>query len=157
MMQASFRTGSFIAAFRVVRLLRLARLLRLFRAPMFADLLAMVHGLMFGMATLAWSVVFFVLFVYVVALVFRATFGPNPGDVLSEDSSEIKFYFQTVSRSMLSTFRCSFGDCSTTSGTPIFEAPGGAGAVTGLMLSCLIFMASVGLFNIISAVFIERI
>jgi len=109
------------------------------------------------MGTLAWSLIFFVTFIYVVALVFRTSFGPVPGHEPTEDDSAIDWYFQTVSRSMLTTFRCSFGDCSTTRGTPIFEAEGGANAMTSLMLSCFVFVASVGLFNIISAVFIERI
>jgi len=159
LMKTNFPTASYMTIFRIIRLMRLARLLRLFRAPMFADLLAMIHGLMFGMATLAWSLVFFIVFIYVMALVFRASLGPEPGDQdgLNEEDGAVGWYFQTVPRSMLTTFRCSFGDCSTARGTPIFEAPGVAGAMTGLMLSCLVFIASVGLFNIISAVFIERI
>jgi len=137
----------------------LARLVRLFRAPVFHDLLAMLHGLMSGMATLLWSLVFFVIFIYVVALVFRALFGPElvSGEVPIQDETTAAFYFQTVERSMLTTFRCSFGDCSTAGGTPIFESLGGAGTMAGLMLSCLIFVSTIGLFNIISAVFIERI
>merc|ERR1712032_1327386 len=60
-LKASFPKGSgIITVFRIIRVLRLTRLLRLFRAPVFTDLLAMVHGLMFGMTTLAWSLIFFV-------------------------------------------------------------------------------------------------
>lgn len=155
LLKHSFETGNYIAVFRIVRLMRLARLLRLFRAPIFHDLLAMVHGLMFGMPTLAWSCVFFITFIYVVALMFRGAFGPEPGDPFLTDDYMAAWYFQTVDRSMFTTFRCSFGDCSTKHGTPIFEA--GVGAKAGLMLSCVVFIASIGLFNIISAVFIERI
>merc|ERR1712032_1639779 len=113
----------------------------------------MVHGLMAGMTTLLWSVVFFICFIYVVALIFRACFGPSPRK--SETTNDtMAFYFQNVPRAMLTTFRCSFGDCSTTSGTPIFEfQEGELSTVLSLSLSCLVFISTVGLFNIISAVF----
>mmetsp|Transcript_20793 Transcript_20793/g.40660 ORF Transcript_20793/g.40660 Transcript_20793/m.40660 type:complete len:595 (-) Transcript_20793:214-1998(-) len=150
--------GNSILLLRTVRLLRLARLFRIFKAPIFVDLLQMVRGLMAGMTTLLWSVVFFVCFVYVVALIFRASFGPSPTDS-TVDKDSMEFYFRNVPRAMLTTFRCSFGDCSTQTGTPIFEfsADRASGAVLGLALSATIFVSSVGLFNIISAVFLERI
>jgi len=122
-------------------------------------LLVMIHGLLSGIGTLLWSLVFFVLFVFTVALIFRVTFGPDATDMDSfkMDETSLGFYFRTMPRAMFTTLRCSFGDCSTADGIPLFESVGGAGAFGALMLSCVVFVAAVGLFNIISAVFIERI
>merc|ERR1719195_2039711 len=60
---------------------------------------------------------------------------------------------------MLTTFRCSFGDCSTLMGTPIFGSTFGPanGAVLSFTMSALIFFTTVGLLNVISALFLERI
>merc|ERR1712032_1263377 len=103
---------------------------------------------------------FFVCFIYVVALTFRAGFGPPPTET-EEDTSSRAYYFANVPRAMLTTFRCSFGDCSTQGGTPIFEfatSEGGpSGTLLGVALNCFIFTCSIGLFNIISAVFLERV
>jgi len=108
-----------------------------------------------------WSVVFFLCFIYVVSLVFRVVFGPDPTVEAAHDlkPGDMKWYFESVPISMLTTFRCSFGDCTTLVGTPIFGSKFGPGngAVLNLAMSCLIFFTTVGLLNVISALFLERI
>jgi len=152
--------GKTVLILRLVRILRLARLFKIFQAPVFRDLVAMVHALIAGMPTLLWSIIFFVCFLYVAALIFRAGFGPT-GKEREEDTDSKAYYFQTVPRAMLTTFRCSFGDCSTLGGTPIFEFAAAqddpTGNLVGMAMSCLMFISSIGLFNIISAVFLERV
>jgi len=149
--------------FRVVRLMRLARILRLLRAKVFKDLLSMIQGMMGGLGTLGWSLVLFVIFIYVVALVFRELVGLPPGttpDETKDADIRIKpeWYFRNVPRSMFTVFRCSFGDCSTSGGTPIFEGvieDNKNGSWLSLVYSGFVFVVMIGLFNVISAIFVE--
>jgi len=135
--------------FRLIRLLKLARILRPLRSDVFRDLLAMVQGMVGGMATLLWSVVFFVLFVYLVSLVFREVFGRREGASVSR-------FFDSVPRSMLTTFRCSFGDCTSSAGTPLFEHINNEYGAPASIGCCLFaFVITVGLFNVISAIFVQ--
>eukprot|EP00928_Gymnodinium_smaydae_P056777 TRINITY_DN40101_c0_g1_i1.p1 TRINITY_DN40101_c0_g1~~TRINITY_DN40101_c0_g1_i1.p1 ORF type:complete len:588 (+),score=118.93 TRINITY_DN40101_c0_g1_i1:136-1764(+) len=135
--------------FRTLRLARLTRILRLLRAHVFHELLSMIQGMIGGMSTLMWSVVLFGLIMYVSALIFCETMG-------GYDTENVSEYFDTVPRAMLTVFRCSFGDCSTRGGMPIFEwiYQGHSWYVT--FLYCLfVFLITVGLFNVISAIFVE--
>jgi len=114
----------------------------------------MIQGMMGGMATLCWSIVLFVIFIYVVALIFRDSLGPDP---TREHNDNVEHHFQTVPRAIFTIFRCSFGDCSTSTGTPLFElVTEDHGAFWGLVYSCFLFVVVIGLFNVISAIFIEN-
>jgi len=147
-------SGFSASIFRVIRLLRLSRILRLLQSPVFKDLLTMVQGMLGGMTTLCWSVVLFVIFIYVVALVFRETLGPNP---TRESNERIDRYFRNVPRAMFTIFRCSFGDCSTDGGTPIFEhVTESYGGMWSLIYCGFVFIVVIGLFNVISAIFVEN-
>jgi len=144
--------------FRIVRLLRLARILRLLRSRVFQDLLSMIHVMLGGLATLFWSVVLFVLFIYVVSLIFRHILGPNK-HTIPEDELELKVQkiILDLPRSMYTMFRCSFGDCTTDTGTPIFEHVTEVhGGIWSVVYSCFNFMVVIGLFNVISAIFVEN-
>jgi hypothetical protein len=147
--------GPSASLFRVVRLVRLARILRLLQSQVFTDLLAMIQGMKGGMATLGWSLILFVLFTYVVSLIFRESLGPEASRK-EDEISLVQRYFETVPRSMFTIFRCSFGDCSTTGGTPLFEHVTEAhGWAWSLILSGFLFVVAIGLFNVISAIFVE--
>mmetsp|Transcript_134896 Transcript_134896/g.269167 ORF Transcript_134896/g.269167 Transcript_134896/m.269167 type:complete len:599 (+) Transcript_134896:111-1907(+) len=147
-------SGMSASLFRVVRLMRLARVIRLLRSNIFKDLLTMFQGLIGGAHTLGWSFVLFMLFIYVVALVFRELIGPHEHDF--EDEENVQWYFRSVPRSMMTVFRCSFGDCSDQSGTPIFEhVEKKFGMEMGLVFGGFIFVVMIGLFNVISAIFVE--
>jgi len=114
----------------------------------------MIQGMLGGMVTLGWSIVLFVIFLYVVALLTRDNLGPNRSH---EHNGQIEKYFQTVPRAMFTMFRCSFGDCSTDAGTPLFEHVTEVhGAFWSLLYSCFVFVMVIGLFNVISAIFIEN-
>mmetsp|Transcript_62292 Transcript_62292/g.157429 ORF Transcript_62292/g.157429 Transcript_62292/m.157429 type:complete len:394 (-) Transcript_62292:112-1293(-) len=135
--------------FRIVRLIKITRLLRVLQNEVFKDLLSMVQGILGGMTTLAWSMVLFFLVIYVMALLFREFFGRKQRENVFE-------FFNSVPRSMFTTFRCSFGDCSTAGGVPIFEYVneyyGGAASI----FYCLfVFGVTIGIFNVISAIFVE--
>eukprot|EP00930_Biecheleria_cincta_P087337 TRINITY_DN76580_c0_g1_i1.p1 TRINITY_DN76580_c0_g1~~TRINITY_DN76580_c0_g1_i1.p1 ORF type:complete len:565 (-),score=89.12 TRINITY_DN76580_c0_g1_i1:113-1807(-) len=134
---------------RTIRLLKLTRLIRLLSFEIFRDLLSMIRGLIGGVTVLWWSIVLFVMVIYVLSLVSREAFGRQLVDNVYD-------YFESVPRAMFTTFRCSFGDCSTASGTPIFEhVQEYYGAGSSVLYSMSVFVVTVGLFNVISAIFVE--
>lgn len=136
--------------FRIVRLVRITRILRLLRHRAFEDVLAMIEGLMGGATTLMWAIVLFVIMIYVMSLVCRSVLGDET------ENEEVHPYFKSVPRSMYTVFRCSFGDCSTTSGTPIPEFINMYyGAGFSLIYSLFAFFVTIGLFNVISAIFVD--
>jgi len=143
--------------FRVVRLLRLARILRILKSQVFKDLLCMIQGILGGLSTLFWAVAFFVFFIYIVALVFRETLGQDQGSGEDdEDAMLVKLYFSSVPTSMFTIFRCSFGECSTRNGTPLFEhVTETHGGLWSLIYSVFLFIVVIGIFNVISAIFVE--
>merc|ERR1719362_1793804 len=147
------KSGQYASVLRVARLLRLTRILRVLRFAVFQDLLAMIQGMLGGMATLGWAIVLFILFVYVLSLIFRESLGTD--EDVSEDAAA--WYFQSVPRSMFTIFRCSFGDCSTKGGTPIFEHVSEShGSFWSFTYSLFMFIVVIGLFNVISAIFVEN-
>lgn len=150
------KAGFFASMFRIVRLLRLARVLRVLRSQVFQDLLAMIQGMVGAVSTLAWAVILFVLVIYVVSLVFRESLGPEMGLGQTSNDDEIGLYFQSVPRSMFTVFRCSFGDCTTSGGTPIFEHVTRIhGGFWSLVYSGFLFLVVIGVFNVISAIFVQ--
>eukprot|EP00929_Paragymnodinium_shiwhaense_P071606 TRINITY_DN36386_c0_g1_i1.p1 TRINITY_DN36386_c0_g1~~TRINITY_DN36386_c0_g1_i1.p1 ORF type:complete len:642 (+),score=85.25 TRINITY_DN36386_c0_g1_i1:74-1999(+) len=135
--------------FRVVRLVRLVRIVRLLRNPAFDTLKMMLMGMMAGMPTLVWALMLFVVAIYIVSLVFREFFG-------REDVPHVQEQFSSVPRAMFTTFRCSFGDCSTRGGTPLFEHVGEHYGLSFSLFYCVFaFGVTIGVFNVISSIFIE--
>jgi len=135
--------------FRIVRLAKLTRVLRLLRSPIFTDLLCMIQGMIGGMVTLLWSMVLYVIVIYIAALIFRDSIGNSDNDAVRE-------VFDSVPRAPYTMFRCSFGDCSTTGGTPIFEHVQLHHGTGWSVLYCLFtFTTTIGIFNVISAIFVE--
>lgn len=135
---------------RLLRLLKLTRAVRLLRSDLFSDLLSMIQGMLGGMAALGWAMVLFILIIYLTALAFREMFGREPNENVVE-------YFSSVPRAMFTMFRCSFGDCSSAGGMPIFEHVHRAyGAPASILYCVFIFAVTIGLFNVISAIFVER-
>eukprot|EP00929_Paragymnodinium_shiwhaense_P021475 TRINITY_DN14001_c0_g1_i1.p1 TRINITY_DN14001_c0_g1~~TRINITY_DN14001_c0_g1_i1.p1 ORF type:complete len:663 (+),score=124.33 TRINITY_DN14001_c0_g1_i1:58-1989(+) len=137
------------ALFRFLRLMKLVRLMRLFRTEAFADLVKMIHGISGGSRTLFWSFVLFFVCIYVVALLHREMYGNKQVEGISES-------FNTVPTSLFTTFRCAFGDCTTPDGDPLFTkvwAVYGWPSAVGYML--FVFVLCVGVFNVISAIFVE--
>jgi hypothetical protein len=119
----------------------------------------MLQGLVCGISTLGWAMVVFVLFIYLVALMCRETLGPTkekpsaPNEHLSPEETE--FYFETVPHSMFTVFRCSFGDCTSKGGTSLFEPIAMERPWWGVLYALFTFAIVIGLFNVISAIFVE--
>eukprot|EP00929_Paragymnodinium_shiwhaense_P116949 TRINITY_DN8701_c0_g2_i1.p1 TRINITY_DN8701_c0_g2~~TRINITY_DN8701_c0_g2_i1.p1 ORF type:complete len:567 (-),score=164.83 TRINITY_DN8701_c0_g2_i1:159-1859(-) len=145
----SMESAPSASMFRILRLVKLARLLRLLRADVFADLLMMIQGMIGGTGTLFWAMVLFFIVMYVVSLLHREFYGRRRIENIYE-------YFDTVPRSLLTTYRCGFGDCSTAGGTPIFEFIHiKYGWLATIFYLLFVFSIAVGLFNVISAIFVE--
>eukprot|EP00929_Paragymnodinium_shiwhaense_P047979 TRINITY_DN24324_c0_g3_i1.p1 TRINITY_DN24324_c0_g3~~TRINITY_DN24324_c0_g3_i1.p1 ORF type:complete len:668 (+),score=148.92 TRINITY_DN24324_c0_g3_i1:136-2139(+) len=144
-----FLNMPYISMLRMLRLVRLARMLRLLRLQMFDELITMVSGMAGGLSTLCWAMVLYFFVVYVASLIFREALGHKKFDNVFE-------YFQDVPRSMFTVFRCSFGDCSSAGGMPIFEyVDMHYGAAYSLFYCVFMFGMTIGLFNVISAIFVD--
>eukprot|EP00929_Paragymnodinium_shiwhaense_P102073 TRINITY_DN65274_c0_g1_i1.p1 TRINITY_DN65274_c0_g1~~TRINITY_DN65274_c0_g1_i1.p1 ORF type:complete len:687 (+),score=124.62 TRINITY_DN65274_c0_g1_i1:71-2131(+) len=138
-----------VSLFRVLRLVRLMRLLRLLRYHVFDDMITMVGGMVGGMTTLFWAMILYCFAVMFIALLFRETLGTRKVDNVYE-------YFQDVPTAMFTVFRCSFGECDALEGKPIFEHVARSyGPGYSLMYFFFMFFTVLGLFNVISAMFIE--
>jgi len=143
--------GQAYALVRVVRLARLSRISRVLRLTFSQDLVRMTSGISGSLPSLLWSVVLVLLSVYVMALVFRETVGRS--DTEYELTGK---YFSSVPRSTLTLFRCAFGDCSTSGGSPIFEhVTEFHSAWLAVLYGVFLYFVAIGLFNVISAIFVE--
>lgn len=136
--------------FRTIRIIRVSRILRVLRHPSFDSLLQMIQGILEGATTLAWALLLFSIFAYIGALLSRELLGGK------QEYKDIYPYFKSVPRSMYTIFRCSFGDCNTVEGTPLpeflFEH---YGLEYSLFYSLFLFFVAIGLFNVISAIFVN--
>jgi len=141
---------------RIVRLARLTRIARVLRLSFSKDLVRMTTGFSGCLSTLFWSGFLFCIAVMVVALAFRESLGRLHDEELVIDGFTGAEYFNSVPRAALTIFRCSFGDCATHGGTPIFEhVTQHHGVGYTFIYGLFLFGMSIGLFNVISAIFVE--
>jgi hypothetical protein len=138
--------------FRICRLVRLVRLLRIVRLEACEDLIAMISGMIGGMTTLMWSVVLFIIVTYITALLFREFYGRKQSMFEGTDVSQ---YFSSVPRSMLTVFRYFFGDFDLKQESLFEMIQESYGPVSSIFVCGLFFMITIGLFNVIAAIFVE--
>lgn len=137
---------------RVVRVARLSRICRVLRVSFSQNLVRMTSAIAGSLTTILWGSILLILTVYVMAIVFRETVGRS--DLQYETTGK---YFDSVPRSTLTLFRCAFGECTTNTGYPIFEYINdfhGVGLVAAW--GCFISFVILGLFNVITSIFIEK-
>lgn len=138
-----------VSIFRIFRILRLVRLIRVVQWINVKDLMSMIHGLVGGLQTLGFAGFILGIIIYFVALLCRETLGRKNIDNISE-------YFDSVPRAFFTVCRCSFGDCSTASGLPLFEVVTEAyGSFYATVHAVYVFVLTVGVFNVVSAIFVE--
>merc|ERR1719181_2356084 len=65
---------------RLVRLVRITRLVRLLRLKMFHELSLMVNGVIAGLKTLFWAIVFLVALIYSFGVLLRQVLDPDHND-----------------------------------------------------------------------------
>jgi len=118
----------------------------------------MLQGMMGATTTLLWSFVLLLLFLYTASLVFRETLGPESSGVTAgapKSKQLVEASFLNVPRSMMTTFRCAFGDCTDPHGTPLLEQISTVSLFLAYIYAGFLFVAIIGFFNVISAIFVE--
>jgi len=146
--------GGVYSVFRVFRMLRATRIMRVARLRIFQDLAILVKGLLGGMRVLAWSLVLIFLPLYCMAVMFRETIGQEVGNSGSGEQ-----HFRTLWESLFTIFRCTVaGDCDTADGKPIFVLMAAEyGWGYGALYVMVVVFVSLGLSNVIAAVFVEQV
>jgi len=166
---------------RTLRLVRIVRLVKLLRLPLFHELGSMLTGLLIGLPWLVWVCCLLVVVIFSAALFLRQAVGPRgdechkgcTGECFDDNADEIAMlsdlpstcklhylygeeYFGTVGKSMFTVFRCMIGDCTTRTGRALAaELSSGFGARFDLAYSLGMVAAIFGLFNVITALFVE--
>jgi len=131
---------------KMLRLARLARLVRILRFKIFEDLKLMIFGIFAGLRVLTWAIVLLVLLVYLFGVALTNIFGKQ------------ELEFESVVASMFTLFRCWTEGCAAYDGTPLSErlrVRYGFGFVVFHILMTMV--VTVGLFNLIMAIFIDNV
>eukprot|EP00928_Gymnodinium_smaydae_P077652 TRINITY_DN61040_c0_g1_i1.p1 TRINITY_DN61040_c0_g1~~TRINITY_DN61040_c0_g1_i1.p1 ORF type:complete len:720 (-),score=93.52 TRINITY_DN61040_c0_g1_i1:285-2444(-) len=131
---------------KIFRVGRLARLVRTINNPVFAELKIMLLGVLAGLRTLLWAFVLLVLMVYILGVTMRIFVGNQREE------------FQTVQIAMFTLFRCFIDDCVTLRGTPLTqELYLMFGPIYALGYVTVTMLVTMGIFNLITAVFIDNV
>lgn len=125
------------------------------RLQIFAELAVLIKGTLGGMRTLLWSLVLLSLPLYAASLLLRETLGEMQDE---KDESHSIASFSTVPLSFFTLFRCTVaGDCAEQRGRPIFLEVIDYGWWYGLVYMVMVFFMTMGLFNVIAAIFVENV
>lgn len=133
----------------LLKMLRLARLLRLVRAlhySFFNELKQMLLGVVSGVRVLIWAIILLLVVVFFMGVALQSLFG--------EDEDELR----SVPRAMFTVFRCYTDGCTDYNGRPLqahMMDEYGAMFFFGYILSFM--FVTVGIFNLIMAIFIENV
>ncbi|CAE7751182.1 unnamed protein product [Symbiodinium microadriaticum] len=134
---------------KMFRLGRLVRLIRLVRHRMFYELKVMIYGLWAGIRVLGWAITVLFVLVY--------TFGVILRNIMGDSFPEL----ETVPAAMFTLFRCFTEDCAAYDGTPLPErvrmSPVYGGGAFLISYILMIMIVSVGVFNLIMAIFIDNV
>ncbi|CAJ1339313.1 unnamed protein product [Effrenium voratum] len=137
--------GSPVGVLKMLKLARLGRIVRLLRFKIFQELKLMIQGVFTGLRVLFWAVVLLLLCMYLLGVFTRTIFS---------DHAE----FETVPAAMFTSFRCFTEGCSAFDGTPLQERlrkDHGGVFMFGYIL--LFLFVTIGIFNLIMAVFIDNV
>jgi len=149
--QATFDSSKSMLV-RTLMLLRLAKLLRMLRFPVFSELLMMVNGAIGSFKTLLYSMLLACVPVCAVALLLKASLG---------DSTSLEVgveMFGTLDMAFFSSWRCFVvGDCTQHDGRPLFPlVTRESGPLFGVLYCLVQFLMHFGLFNVITAIYVEN-
>lgn len=137
---------------RALRLIRLSRLIRMLHMKSVKELHLIVQGLLGGVRTMFWAVLLLAFTVYLVAIALTMAVGKHCQDQTIADDN----LFASVPRSMFTVFRCLFGDCTSSAGTPIvYKLSELYGLTFVLPYVAVIMFVTFGLFNLIFAIYVE--
>lgn len=132
---------------KILRLARLGRLIRLLRFKIFSELKRMIHGVFAGLRVLLWAVVLLVFCIFMIAIVARFM-------IIDDELPE----FSTVPNAMFTLFRCYTDGCAAYDGTPLPERVRTKFGDFFMIIYVFLFLfVTVGIFNLIMAVFIDNV
>eukprot|EP00437_Effrenium_voratum_P041250 CAMPEP_0181482462 /NCGR_PEP_ID=MMETSP1110-20121109/44868_1 /TAXON_ID=174948 /ORGANISM="Symbiodinium sp., Strain CCMP421" /LENGTH=577 /DNA_ID=CAMNT_0023608043 /DNA_START=30 /DNA_END=1763 /DNA_ORIENTATION=+ len=131
---------------KMFRLGRLVRLVRLVRHRIFHELKVMLFGLWAGIRVLGWAIVLLFVLIYMFGVFLR--------NIMGENFTEL----ESVPSAMFTLFRCFRDDCASYDGTPFPERVRAMyGGVFMVSYILMIMTVSVGVFNLIMAIFIDNV
>lgn len=146
--------GRELSLLRFCRLIRLVRIVKVFRLKFMKDLRLMVKGLVAGIRTLVLAFTLLVSVIYVIAGFATMSFGGITG--VEVPGLEMDKYFYNLPMSMFTAFRCFTGDCVTDQGFPLtFLLTDEFGLVFAACYIMSYMLVSMGIFNVILAVYVE--
>jgi len=131
---------------KMIRLVRLTRVIRLLRFKIFVELKLILAGVLSGVRVMFWSIVLLAFLIYLLAVVMKTV---TDGMFLE---------FESIPASMFTLFRCFTEGCTSYDGTPLQERLriqyGGVFMIAYMLVTIFI---TIGLFNLIMAIFIENV
>eukprot|EP00927_Polykrikos_kofoidii_P021402 TRINITY_DN20251_c0_g2_i1.p1 TRINITY_DN20251_c0_g2~~TRINITY_DN20251_c0_g2_i1.p1 ORF type:complete len:628 (-),score=96.83 TRINITY_DN20251_c0_g2_i1:29-1912(-) len=131
---------------KLLRLAKLLRLVRLMRYRIFTELKSIITGLFCGLRVLLWAQALLGIIIYLGGIIMTNMIGAAEPE------------FSTLPDSMFSLFRCFTDGCSAYDGVPLHERirhKYGGVVFVGWIVSYV--FVTIGLFNLIMAVFIEHV
>ncbi|CAJ1376265.1 unnamed protein product [Effrenium voratum] len=139
--------GAGFGALKMLKLARLGRIVRLLKFKIFVELKLMIQGVFTGLRVLFWAIMLLFGCIYLLGVVCKTLFS-NYAE------------FSTVPASMFTAFRCFTDGCAGYDGTPLQERIRKDSAVGGVWMIAyiLVFLfITIGIFNLIMAVFIDNV
>ena len=134
-----------MASLKMLKLARLGRIIRLLKFKIFQELKLMIQGVFTGLRVLFWAVVLLIGCVYLLGVVTRLLFWDKPE-------------FSSVPRAMFTSFRCFTDGCSSYEGAPLQEILFRDWGFGFMLVYILLFLfVTIGIFNLIMAVFIDNV
>jgi len=134
-----------VSSLKSLKLARLGRIIRLLKFKIFQELKLMIQGVFTGLRVLFWAVVLLFLCMYLLGIVTTTLF---------KEFAE----FSSVPAAMFTWFRCFTDGCAAYDGTPLQEKLRHEfGGVFMVVYILLFLFVTIGIFNLIMAVFIDNV
>ncbi|CAE7555993.1 CACNA1F [Symbiodinium natans] len=135
-----------ISSLKSLKLARLGRIIRLLKFKIFQELKLMIQGVFTGLRVLFWAVVLLIISMYLLGVITKTIF------------ADFHEEFSTVPAAMFTWFRCFTDGCSAYDGTPLQEKVRKEfGGIFMLAYILLFLFVTIGIFNLIMAVFIDNV
>jgi len=153
------KLGGSFSLFRMFRLARMVRMLRVLRIPVCKELWMMINGMVGGLRTLGWACVILTIPVYMLGMLLSQTLGVQERLETLQAAEQDKNVdsFNSVPMAMFTVVRCMTSECTDFKGRPlILEMVNKHGWVLGFLYVLFILLTMLGLFNLITAIFVEN-
>ncbi|CAE7682796.1 Cacna1c [Symbiodinium sp. CCMP2456] len=137
-----------LGTLKMLKLARLGRIIRLLKFKIFQELKLMIQGVFTGLRVLTWAVILLLVSMYLLGVITRTLLGQHPE-------------FRDVPSAMFTSFRCVTDGCTAYDGTPLIARlrteEKDLGGVIMIVYILLFLFVTIGIFNLIMAVFIDNV